>query len=190
MQDPGTSIRANSPCLVFQSFEPKQPWIMLDKDNSPSASPSSTTSASDVDYGSVLVSNEEGLQRRLGPRNIQLIAIGGSIGTALFITIGQALNKGGPGSLFIAFAIYNVTIAMVNNSMAEIATYMPVSGGFIFLASKWVDDALGFMVGWNFFIYEALQIPFEITAINLILSYWRDDIPIPAVCMACIALYA
>lgn len=163
---------------------------MLNKDNTPALSPALTKFDSDIDQGSVLVRNEEGLQRKLGPRNIQLIAIGGSIGTALFITIGQALNKGGPGSLFIAFAVYNVMMALVNNSMAEMATYMPVSGGFIFLASKWVDDALGFMVGWNFFIYEALQIPFEITAINLILSYWRDDIPVPAVCMACIALYA
>lgn len=65
-----------------------------------------------------------------------------------------------------------------------------VSGGFIRLAGKWVDDALGTMVGYNFFFYEALMIPFEITAINLILSYWRDDIPVAAVCAVCIVLYA
>ena len=175
---------------IDHTTAPLEVPVIHDKNEAVSSSPPSFESSSDVDQGSVLVRNEQGLQRKLGPRNIQLIAIGGSIGTALFITIGQALNKGGPGSLFLAFAVYNVMVAMVNNSIAEISTFMPVSGGFIFLASKWVDDALGFMVGWNFFIYEALQIPFEITAINLILSYWRDDIPIAAVCMACIALYA
>ncbi|KIX00099.1 uncharacterized protein Z518_10236 [Rhinocladiella mackenziei CBS 650.93] len=66
----------------------------------------------------------------------------------------------------------------------------PVSGGFVRLAGKWVDDALGFMVGWNFFFYEALLIPFEITAVNHILTFWRDDIPVAAVCAAVIVAYA
>lgn len=69
-------------------------------------------------------------------------------------------------------------------------TYMPVSGGFIRLAGKWVDEAFGFMAGWNFFFYEALLIPFEITALNLVLSYWRDDIPAAAVIAVTIVLYA
>lgn len=45
------------------------------------------------------------------------------------------------------------------------------------------------MAGWNFYIYEALLIPFEITALNLVLSFWRDDIPVAAVCAACVVLY-
>lgn len=49
---------------------------------------------------------------------------------------------------------------------------------------------VGFMAGWNFFFYEALLIPFEITALNLVLSFWRDDIPTAAVCAACIVAYA
>lgn len=81
-------------------------------------------------------------------------------------------------------------LALVNNCMAEMSTAYPVSGGFIRMAGKWVDDAFGFMAGWNFFIYEALLIPFEITALNLVLSFWRDDIPTAAVCAACIVLYA
>jgi amino acid transporter len=57
------------------------------------------------------------------------------------------------------------------------------------MAGHWVDEALGFMAGWNFFFYEALLIPFEITALNLVLSFWRDDIPVWAVCIAVIILY-
>ena len=133
--------------------------------------------------------NADQLQRRLGNRQIQLIAIGGSIGTALFVSIGGALAKGGPGSLFIAYTLYACVLALVNNCMAEMSVLMPVSGGFIRLAGKWVDDAFGFMAGWNFFFYEALLIPFEITALNLVLSFWRDDIPAAAVCGACILCY-
>lgn len=81
-------------------------------------------------------------------------------------------------------------VGMVNNSVAEMVTYMPVSGSFIRMAGRWVDEALGFMAGWNFFLYEACLIPFEISAINLVLGYWRDDIPPVAICIACIVLYA
>jgi amino acid transporter len=134
--------------------------------------------------------NADHLQRHLGNRQIQLIAIGGSIGTALFVSINSGLYKGGPGSLFIAYALYSLMLATVNNCTAEMSTYMPVSGGFIRLAGHWVDDAFGFMAGWNFFFYEALLIPFEITALCTVLSFWRDDIPAAAVISVAIVLYA
>ena len=130
-----------------------------------------------------------GLHRRLGNRQIQLMAIGGSIGTAIFVTIGTALENAGPGNLLLAYFLHNIVLGLVNSCMAEMAVFMPVSGGFIRLASRWVDEAWGFMAGWNFFLYEALNIPFEITAINTVLSFWRDDIPAAAVCAACIVLY-
>ncbi|KAK1145252.1 hypothetical protein N8T08_004405 [Aspergillus melleus] len=145
-------------------------------------------SKSDFQQGQVFLAHN--LQRRLGNRQVQLLAIGGSIGTALFVSIGNGLAAGGPGSLLVAFSLYCLVLACVNNCISEMSVLHPVSGGFIRLAAKWVDEALGFMVGWTFFFYEALMVPFEITAINLLLSYWRDDIPPAAVCVACIVLYA
>lgn len=143
----------------------------------------------DVQHGETRDNSDE-LQRHLGNRQIQLIAIGGSIGTALFVSIGGALNKAGPGSLFMAYTFYSLVMAMVNNSIAEMSIYMPVSGGFVRLAGHWVDEALGFTAGWNFFLYEALLIPFEITALHTVLGFWRDDIPVWAVAIAVIVLYA
>ena len=143
---------------------------------------------SDIQPGHV-EDNADNLKRSLNNRQIQLLAIGGSIGTALFVSIGNGLASGGPGSLFIAYLMYSCFLALVNNCMAEMATLHPVSGGFVRMAGKWVDEALGFMAGWNFFFYEALLIPFEITALNLVLSFWRDDIPTAAVCAAVIVLY-
>lgn len=57
------------------------------------------------------------------------------------------------------------------------------------MGSRWVDEAFGFMLGWNFLLYELCLIPFEISALSLVLSFWRDDIPTWAVCLACIVLY-
>ncbi|KAK5709627.1 hypothetical protein LTR17_019612 [Elasticomyces elasticus] len=144
--------------------------------------------STDVEDG--LFENADQLRRRLGNRQIQLIAIGGSIGTALFVSIGTGLARGGPGSLFLAYLIHSCVLALVNNCIAEMTVLMPVSGGFIRMAGHWVDDALGFTAGWNFFFYEALLIPFEITALNTVLGFWRDDIPTWAVCIGCIVLYA
>ncbi len=138
--------------------------------------------------------NADGLHRRLNNRQIQLIAIGGSIGTALFVSIGNGLALGGPGSLLLAYTIYPLVLACVNNSIAEMTVLMPVSGGFIRLAGHWVDDAFGFMAGWNFFLYEALLIPFEITALNLVLSYWEPKMkepgPTAGICAGVIIAYA
>ncbi|KAI1343678.1 amino acid permease/ SLC12A domain-containing protein [Xylariaceae sp. FL0016] len=158
-------------------------------DNKPVVGDEKTTNSFNGEIGTVEAPPDQ-LHRHLGNRQIQLIAVGGSIGTALFVSIGSGLVAGGPGSLLIAYTIYAFMVAMVNNGMAEMATYMPISGSFIRMAGKWVDEAAGFTAGWNFFLYEACLIPFEISALNLVLTYWSDNIPVPAICIACIILYA
>ena len=111
--------------------------------------PSEPCGLRDIQEGDVM-DNPDNLKRHLDNRQIQLTAIGGGIGTALFIFIGSGLYHGGPGSLFIAFTIHSIAIGLINNCLAEMSTAFPFSGGFIRLAGKWADDALGFMVGWNF----------------------------------------
>ena len=129
------------------------------------------------------------LHRELSMRNVFMLGIGGGIGTALFVSIGGALNSAGPASLLLGFIVYGLVLANINNSVAEMTVYMPVSGGFIRLAGYWVDEALGFAGGWNFYIYLGLIVPFEITALSLVLSFWSPDIPTGAICAACIVLY-
>ncbi|OJJ08128.1 hypothetical protein ASPVEDRAFT_878521 [Aspergillus versicolor CBS 583.65] len=179
---------------AVQSFGPNNPDVTNEKTKMKDLAPQQMKPPldSDIQRGTVSTdpTNGNGLHRTLGNRQIQLIAIGGSIGTAIFLTIGSALSRSGPGNLLIAFLLHCTVLACVNDCMAEMTVFMPVGGGFIRLASKWVDEAWGFMAGWNFFLYEALNIPFEITAIHTILSFWRDDIPVAAVCAACIVLYA
>ncbi|CAK7201532.1 hypothetical protein SEUCBS139899_004238 [Sporothrix eucalyptigena] len=137
-----------------------------------------------VDFG-----NHNHLLRRLGNRQIQLMAIGGAIGTGLFISIGSGLHAGGPGSLLIAFAVYCGFVAMVNNGMAEMVTQYPVAGGFIRLAGHFGGEAWGFMAGWNYFIYEALVIPFEISSLSKVVQFWNADAPVWAICLAVIVTY-
>lgn len=168
--------------------EGHRPSTPREKSDKPRLSESSASHAEFQDF--ISTGNSDGLQRHLSNRQVQLICLGASIGTAIFVSIGGALHKSGPGHLLLAFLIHNGVISLINNSLAEMSIYMPVSGGFIRMAGKWVDDALGFVAGWNFFFFQAILIPFEITALSLVLSYWSDDIPVGAICGACIVLYA
>ncbi|XXG99668.1 hypothetical protein Hte_006009 [Hypoxylon texense] len=132
----------------------------------------------------------DGTHRKLKPRHIQLIGIGGTIGTALYVQIGRSLLDGGPGSLFIAFTLWCTVILAVTMCMAEMVTYLPISSPFIRFAGRYVDEAFGFAAGWNFFIFEAALVPFEVTACNVVIHYWSDIVPAGAIIAIVLVLYA
>lgn len=74
--------------------------------------------------------------------------------------------------------------------MAEMVTYLPISSPFVRFAGRYVDEAFGFAAGWNFFIFEAALVPFEVVACNFILHFWTEAIPTAAVIIIVIILYA
>ncbi|KAK4972508.1 hypothetical protein LTR28_012491, partial [Elasticomyces elasticus] len=242
--------------------------------------------------------------RKLKARHIQLIGIGGTIGTALYVSIGRGLLNGGPASLFIAFTWWNAAVvggyrfaprkrrkkirigrlptpdghhayhhssqheesrAQIaraptprcgsemehaytemherniqmwywsarsesntrsktqeqraratpkatpgsntqslqeatskngilahpkHHRMAEMVTYLPISSPFIRFAGRYVDDAFAVAAGYNFFVFEAMLVPFEVTACNVILHYWENVVPAWAVIAIVLCLYA
>ncbi|KAK2753935.1 hypothetical protein FQN54_007294 [Arachnomyces sp. PD_36] len=136
--------------------------------------------------GSSIKTKVDRTHRKLKPRHIQLIGIGGTIGTALFVQIGQGLINGGPASLFLAFTL---CLIRAFKGMAEMVTYLPISSPFIRFAGRYVDDAFGMAAGYNFFIFEAAMVPFEIVACNLIIHYWSDAVPTGAIIAIVAVLY-
>lgn len=134
--------------------------------------------------------NKDATHRKLKARHIQLIGIGGTIGTALYVQIGKGLLNGGPASLFMAFTIWCTFILAITLCMAEMVTYLPISSPFIRFAGRYVDEAFGFAAGWNFFVFEAVLVPFEVTACNLIIHFWSDAVPTGAIIAIIIVLYA
>ncbi|ODQ77817.1 hypothetical protein BABINDRAFT_163205 [Babjeviella inositovora NRRL Y-12698] len=113
--------------------------------------------------------------RNLKNRHIQLIGIGATIGTALFVAIGSGLYKGGPLGLFLAFVVWSIPILCITCSIAEMVSYLPISSPFIRMAGRCVDEPFEIMAGWNFWFLQCSQIPFEVTAVNSIIHFWRDD---------------
>ncbi|KZT43077.1 general amino acid permease AGP2 [Sistotremastrum suecicum HHB10207 ss-3] len=127
--------------------------------------------------------------RRLKNRHIQLIGIGGVVGTALFVQIGAALAKGGPASLFVAFTLWCFVILAITECTAEMVTWIPISSPFLRFADHFVDEAFGFAAGINFFFFQAVQVPFEVTAVNLLIQFWTEKIPVWAIILIVLTLY-
>lgn len=89
------------------------------------------------------------LQRSLKGRHLQMIAIGGSIGTGLFVSSGSALASGGPASLIIAFILTGVMIYCTVHALGELAVLFPVAGSFSAYSTRFLDPAWGFAMGWK-----------------------------------------
>jgi amino acid transporter len=79
---------------------------------------------------------------------------------------------------------------MQTSGIAEMVTFLPVSSPFIRFAGRFVDDAFGFAAGWNFFVFEAALVPFEIVACNVIIGFWSDAVPTGAIIAIVLVLYA
>lgn len=113
--------------------------------------------------------------RKLQNRHVQLIGISGVIGTALFVSIGKGLYRGGPVSLILGFSLWCLPILCITASTAEMVCYLPISSPFLRMSKRCCNESLSIMAGWNFWFLECVQIPFEIVAVNTIIHYWRDD---------------
>ncbi|WP_152395145.1 amino acid permease [Paenibacillus guangzhouensis] len=112
------------------------------------------------------------LQRSLKARHLTMIALGGSIGTGLFLASGGAIATAGPGGALLAYAAVGIMVYFLMTSLGELATYMPESGSFSTYAGRFVDPSLGFALGWNFWYNWAITIAAELAAATLIIKYW------------------
>ena len=117
------------------------------------------------------------LQRKLGARHLNMIAIGGSIGTGLFLASGATIANAGPGGALLAYALIGVMIYFLMTSLGELATHNPTSGAFFTYGTKYVESGFGFALGWNYWYNWAITVAFELVAVQFIMKFWFPDIP-------------
>ncbi|GAA5934760.1 hypothetical protein JCM10213_007856 [Rhodosporidiobolus nylandii] len=126
------------------------------------------------------ISADEDLHRGLKARQISMIALGGAIGTGLVIGSGSGLAKGGPVGLLLAYIIMAFCCFSVMLSLGEMATFLPHKKGFSGYASRFVDPAMGFALGWNYLMKYLVVTPNNIVACTLVLSFWTNAVPVGA----------
>lgn len=113
------------------------------------------------------------LARKLKGRHLQMIAIGGSIGTGLFVGSGSALAHGGPASLLIAFCLIGVMLYCTVHALGEMAVLFPVAGSFSAYSTRFLDPAWGFAMGWNYALQWLVILPLEIVSATLTIEFWN-----------------
>ncbi|ODQ81354.1 hypothetical protein BABINDRAFT_170897 [Babjeviella inositovora NRRL Y-12698] len=117
---------------------------------------------------------EDHLARSLSARQVNLICIAGCIGSGLFLSTGKALASSGPASLLICYAIIAVIVYFTMLSLGEMSTYTPIAGSFCSFATRYVDEAFGFALTWNYWFNDAVSVASDLTALQLIMKYWTD----------------
>ncbi|MCB5743948.1 amino acid permease [Veillonella ratti] len=117
------------------------------------------------------------LKRSLKSRHMNMIALGGSIGTGLFVAGGEVVSTAGPGGALVAYGFIGIMVYFLMTSLGEMATYLPVPGSFGTYVSRYVDPAFGFALGWNYWFNWAITLAAELVAGALIMKYWFPDIP-------------
>ncbi|KAI1824135.1 AAT family amino acid transporter [Xylaria intraflava] len=126
------------------------------------------------------VRNVGTLERKLKSRHVQFMALSGAIGTGLFIGSGQVLSLAGPLSAFLAYLITAFNVYCVVNSLGEMATYLPLPGAVPIYAARYVDEALGFAVAWNYWWQIAIGVPIEVSATVIVVDFWHNNVPTAA----------
>ncbi|POV98342.1 hypothetical protein PSHT_14076 [Puccinia striiformis] len=119
-----------------------------------------------------VVIGEHTVQRALEQRHISMIAIG----TGLFLGMGEALNKGGPVGLVLGYLVMGLVVYAMTVALGEMVTMFPVSGSFTHYPCRFVDPALGFAVGWNYWYSMTIAVPSEVIASAIVVEYWKAPV--------------
>ena len=130
---------------------------------------------------------DEGYRKSLKARHINMIAIGGAIGTGLFLGAGGRLAQAGP-SLAIAYAVCGLFAFCVVRALGELILYRPSSGAFVSYAREFLGEKGAYTAGWMYFLNWSTTGIADITAIAMYAHYWSFFAPVPQWVLALAAL--
>ena len=122
-------------------------------------------------------SAEPQLQRGLHARHLTMIAVGGAIGTGLFVASGETISQAGPGGALVAYGLIGMMVYLLMQSLGEMAAYLPVAGSFEEYGRRFVSPSFGFATGWNYWYNWAITVAAELSAAALVMKYWYPDTP-------------
>ncbi len=117
-------------------------------------------------------SGQPRLKRRLRSRQLSMIAIGGCIGTGLFLASGMSIHQAGPGGVMVAFSLMGLMVFFLMTSLGEMASFLPTSGSFYTYGAHFFDPAFGYAQGINYWYNWAITLAAEIAAAAMIMKFW------------------
>ncbi|GMK57578.1 hypothetical protein CspeluHIS016_0404120 [Cutaneotrichosporon spelunceum] len=123
----------------------------------------------------VEVGDKATLHRVLTERQVAMMALVGTFGTGFFLASGKVLATGGPAGALISYTLIGTVSYAMLASLAEMAAFAPIPGGFITYATRWLHPAAGFALGWMVVLYMGAGAAGEVVATSVLVSYWDDN---------------
>ncbi|KAL4770449.1 proline-specific permease [Aspergillus nidulans var. acristatus] len=118
-------------------------------------------------------------KRGLSSRQLQLLAIGGCIGTGLFVGTSTVLTQTGPAPLLMSYIVMASIVWFVMNVLGEMTTYLPIRGVSVpYLIGRFTEPSIGFASGYNYWYSFAMLLASEVTASGLIIEYWNPPVSV------------
>jgi aromatic amino acid transport protein AroP len=134
-----------------------------------------------------MASDDNQLHRGLKNRHIQLIALGGAIGTGLFLGVAETVRIAGP-SVLLGYAIAGLIAFLIMRQLGEMMVDEPVAGSFGYFADKYGGRFAGFVSGWNYWVLYVLVSMAELSAVGIYVQYWWPGVPTWAAALGCFLL--
>lgn len=120
--------------------------------------------------------SQQSLKRGLKNRHLQMIALGGAIGTGLFYGSASTIQLAGP-AISLSYLIGGCVIFFIMRMLGEMAVDNPVSGSFSSYANTYWHEFVGFLSGWNYWMNYVIVSMVELTAVGIYINYWLPDVP-------------
>lgn len=117
------------------------------------------------------------VKRGLKQRHLTMIALGGTIGTGLFVTSGATISQAGPIGSLVAYTAIGLMVFFLMTSLGEMAAYLPISGSFSAFASRYVGKDFGFAMGWNYWFNDAITVAVEAATVGVVMGFWLPHVP-------------
>ncbi|MEK0305932.1 amino acid permease [Bifidobacterium favimelis] len=117
-----------------------------------------------------------GLRKSLKNRHIQLISLGGAIGTGLFYGSSESISLAGP-AIIVAYLIGGAAIFMIVRALSEMSVEDPKAGAFSYYATRYMSKRTGFVSGWNYWFNYILVSMVELSVVGSFVNFWFPSIP-------------
>lgn len=124
---------------------------------------------------------DAGYRKGLKPRQVQMIGIGGAIGSGLFLGAGGRLAKGGPG-MFLVYAVCGFFVFLILRALGELVLHRPSSGSFVSYAREFFGEKAAYAIGWMYFLGWSMTAIVDTTAIATYLRRWTSFERSPSGC--------
>ena len=185
MSQPDTDTAAQSPSSQ------QEPQIQTDGRRSHSEQmnqPAQTSQSESSHDGKDEHALHTNLKRGMESRHLQMISLGGVIGTGLFLSSGYTIQQAGPIGTILAYSIGALIVYLVMLTLGELSVAMPVTGSFHVYAEKFIGPGTGFVIAIQYWLTWTVALGSEFTAAGLLMQRWFPDSPTWVWSAACIIL--